>query len=782
MRSLPLTIAAGLILTLQVTAQQAPPTTAWKSGQFVVNTAGLLSRSDIVLAHPSTLPEEALPMGNGRLGVAIWSAQGFTAQLNRADTLPHRDSPGQLILPGLTALTSATDFHGRLDLYNATLIEHGNGLTLTAWVQTSTDTLVVDVTGADPNTRQTAELRLWPPRNPQTAAAGKTATLSETWTDHYGPGASGDQFGALAAITATGREVSAAITGPRSVTVTFKPAPDGHFRIIVASPHYNGNSTKEAALGRALENAGTTEHQAWWHNFWNHAGLIKITSPDGSGEYMENLRHLYLYTAAAESGDRFPGSQAGIGDLFSAVQDIHHWDPAAFWHWNLRMQVAANLEAGLPDLNQPYFRLYRENLPAIENWTKTHMGGRPGICIPETMRFNGAGIEYEGDWNTPALGLNCDAASKPYYNARTISTGAEVSLWIWRQYLATGDRAFLAQNYPVMAASAQFLLAYETRGKDGKMHTHPSNAHEQEWDTTDPTTDLSARSALFPAVIEAAGLLNTDHALAQQLKTEMTEIPSLPQEAKDTVTGAKQPVIAASYDPAAQQHNEENVGLEPVWPYNLIGDDSPQLALARATYVTRPYPVHQDWSFDPVQAARLGLGEEVKSTLIALTGKYQKYINGFANWGGPAGEFYVEQQAVVALALSEALVQDYDGLIRVAPAIPQPWNFAGTVWVRNRTQISVETNAGVPVTVVVAAGATETLSIRNPWPGQSVTVTDPQGSTVMRSADPVLKLPLVRGKSYLLQQAALRPRTFAPIDGEPASQIKELGPVQIGKK
>jgi hypothetical protein len=397
------------------------------------------------------------------------------------------------------------------------------------------------------------------------------------------------------------------------------------------------------------------------------------------------------------------------------------------------------------------------------------------------MRFNGPGIEYEGDWETPATGLNCDAASQPYYNARTISTGAEVSLWIWRQYLATGDRAFLTRNYPVMAESARFLLSYETRGDDGKMHTHPSNAHEQQWDTTDPTTDLSARSALFPAVIEAAMLLRTDSSLVQQLKLELTRIPPLPQAEKATMAGTKQQVIAESYDPAAQAHNEENIGLEPVWPYNLIADDSPQVALARATFATRPYPVHQDWSFDPVQAARLGLSDEVRSTLIALTGKYQKYINGFANWGGPAGEFYVEQEGVVALALAEALVQDYDGLIRIAPAVPHAWDFEGSVWVRNRTRIDVQTRAGVPDTVVIEAGAGETIAIRNPWPGESIEVIDANGKTTMRSTGPNFKLPVRQGSSYLLRPAGRTATAFASISGQASLQPKKLGAVQIGK-
>jgi alpha-L-fucosidase 2 len=760
-------------------------TTAWRGGHFAVDTAGLLGRSDIVLGEPNTKPAEAMPMGNGRLGIAVWAADGFTAQLNRADTLPHRDSPGQLVIPGLSKLNRAKDFSGRLDLYNGSLVEHGGGISLTAYVQISTDTLVIDVTGADPNVTQTATLRLWEPRKPNATAADRVGMLEQTWIDHYGPGASGETFGALAAITATGRDVSVAVSSPRSVTVTFKPAQDGHFRVMVASPHYNGGKDQLAGINSALANSDPQEHLAWWHSFWHRAGLIKLTSRDGSGEYLENLRNLYLYTAAAESGDRFPGSQAGIADLFSAVKDLHRWDPAAFWHWNLRMQVAANIDAGVSELNAPYFRLYRENLVNIKDWTAKHMAGRPGICVPETMRFNGVGVEYEPDWNRskPAIiGLNCDAGSQPYYNARTLSTAAEVSLWIWRQYLATGDRAFLASNYPVMAASAQFLLAYETRGADGKMHTHPSNAHEQEWDTIDPTTDLSARSALFPAVAQAAKLLHTDARLAQQLDAELSQIPPLPQAVKASRAG-KQTVIAESYDPAAVAHNEQNIGLEPVWPYNLIGDNSPKLALAKSTYATRPYPVHQDWSFDPVQAARLGLSDEVRSTLIALTERYQNYINGFANWGGPAGEFYIEQEGIVALALAEALVQDYDGLIRIAPGTPSQWDFEGSVWVRDRTRVDVQVRAGVPTTVAIEAGATSTLHIRNPWPGQPVEVMDARGKSVLKSAESNLELPVRKGEAYLLVPANAEgvPLAFAPITGTPALQVKRLGGVQLGK-
>ena len=105
------------------------------------------------------------------------------------------------------------------------------------------------------------------------------------------------------------------------------------------------------------------DHRKAWHAFWARAYLMKLSSPDGVAEYFENLRIIDLYTAAGESADLFPGSQAGIGDLYSSIRDTHQWGPSAYWHFNLRMQVAANLGAGVPELNQSYFRLYRENLP-----------------------------------------------------------------------------------------------------------------------------------------------------------------------------------------------------------------------------------------------------------------------------------------------------------------------------------------------------------------------------------------------------------------------------------
>ncbi len=794
---------AGVLAILVVVAAKgawtqtpAEKTTAWRDGTFHVDTAALIGRSTIVLGKANRQASEAMPLGNGRLGVAVWSAEGLTAQLNRADTLPDRLSPGQVVIPGLTSLTTAADYAGSLDLYNGEFREQGGGMTATAYVQPDTDVLVIDVTGANPGESQTAMLKLWPPREPRAMVNGTVGALSEAWIDNKNPESSGRSFGSLSGITVEGRAVSAKVVDSRTISVSFQPYPDGHFRVLVGAPHFDGSGDVFSIVRHELSGTKPEAHRNWWHRFWSRAAFIKVHSADGVGDYMENLRNIYLFSAAAERGEEYPGSQAGVADMLSSGRDAHRWDSSSFWHWNLRMQVAANIGAGLPELNAPYFNLYRENLPSIEDWTKQYMNGRPGACVPETMRFNGRGIEYESSWETTKvpgkIGRDCDLSFPPYYNARTLSTGAEVSLWIWQQYLATGDRAFLAANYPVMAASARFLLAYQKLGSDGLLHTSPSNAHETQWDVTDPTTDIAAAQALYPVTIEAAKMLGKDSELTHELKNAIPKIPPLPRtqasgaktllSASDDAAG--EDVIAESYLPAAENHNGENIGLEAVWPYDLISDTSPLFPLAKRTYEHRLFKSVADWSFDPIQAARLHLGDEVGSTLLTITERSQHTPNGFANWDKEYGEFYIEETGIVADALQEALVQDYDGVIRIAPAVPTGWDSDGSVFVRGKTKVDVQVRGGQVVTAVIEAGATGPLRVRNPWPGQAIDViVGAAGTKVVSGASSVdLNFQAVAGTKYLIQKHD-EPFTnliFAPVSGTTPREARKLKSVQIG--
>ncbi|HTG17637.1 MAG TPA: glycoside hydrolase, partial [Blastocatellia bacterium] len=278
-----LCIAVFCIASAQSGSTQASASPGTHDGRFVFDVPGVIGRSAVVLGKPNLEPSEAMPVGNGRLGVAVWSAEGFTAQLNRADTMPGRLSPGHVVIPGLAALTHAKDYAGRLDLYRGEFREQGGGMTATAYVEPDTDALIVAVTGADPNQAQTAALKLWAPRSPTAAAEGRTGSLAESWVDDTNPGASGRAFGTLSAITAEGVGVAATVTEPRTITVTFRPFPDGHFRVRVAVPHFDGSGDTKAVAGRDLAPQPDAAHASWWAGFWKRAAMIKITSKDGAG-------------------------------------------------------------------------------------------------------------------------------------------------------------------------------------------------------------------------------------------------------------------------------------------------------------------------------------------------------------------------------------------------------------------------------------------------------------------------------------------------------------------
>ncbi len=793
--------ATGLFASQHVLATISVVPTKQSEGARNSSRGGLISRSDIVLGRPNLEATQALTLGNGRLGVAVWSADGLTAQLNRGDTLPELLPVARISIPGLSALTRANNYSGRLALYDAEFREQGCGQTISAFVDKPTDTFVIDVTGADPAQVQTVRLHFPADatlrRVPKPEALGAVGLISETWTDDQQPGSSGRGFGSLAALTAQAEQVTASVTDPETVSLSFRPFADGHYRVLVAAPHFNAQAgsaatVAQASLSRfkASNSAKPTATRDWWHTFWQQAAYMKITSADGNGEYMENLRALYLYSAASESSGEYPGSQAGVADILSSAP-AHHWDPAAYWHWNLRMQTAANISSGVASLNGPYFNLYRSNLRSIEEWTQKHMAGRPGICVPETMRFNGPGIEYE-TWDIsgpPIVGLNCAGDSKPYYNARTISTGAEVAHWIWLQYLATNDRSFLSANLPVMIAASRFMMSYETTKPDGLLHTTPSNAHETQWDVEDPTTDLAARTVLYSDTLHALKVVGDSNPLANQLQSEISKIPPFPRtevgQSKTLLTAsanaADRNVIGDSYEPAAENHNVENIGLDPVWPYDLIGDSSPLFELAKRTYEHRPYPTNQDWSFDPIQAARLGLRDEVQSTLIKLTETYQTFINGYANWGGTSGEFYIEQQGVVAAALNEALVQDYDGLIRINPAFPSDWDVQGEVAVRGNTRVEVSVSHGAVKEVIIRAGSSAKLKIRNPW-GQGEAELVSAGRPAIKLTGTTFEFDAVSGRAYKLYRKGESSASTEPreISGTAPNTAKKLGPVQIG--
>jgi hypothetical protein len=134
--------------------------------------------------------------------------------------------------------------------------------------------------------------------------------------------------------------------------------------------------------------------------------------------------------------------------------------------------------------------------------------------------------------------------------------------------------------------------------------------------------------------------------------------------------------------------------------------------------------------------------------------------------------------------LDEALVQDYDGTLRIAPAWPSSWDVSGTVYVQDNTKVDVQVHGGVPTTVAIESGADQVMTVRNPWPGRRVEVVDGRTGRVVTGPTTAtdLRLAARSGHSYLVQQQdqPVSVMPFAPVTGTPATEPKHLGSVSIG--
>ncbi|MGY2876525.1 hypothetical protein ACVW00_003715 [Marmoricola sp. URHA0025 HA25] len=743
-------------------AAGAAATTAWRGGQLRVDTRGVVSRSDLVLEKPASREEQSMPLGNGRLGAAVWNRDGLTAQLNRNDTFPNLRTAGRLVVPGLMQLATAPDYHGRVDLYDGQLRQSGGGMTAQTYVRADADQLVLEVTGAPVGKQQTAELRLPANRTPATYAGGGVAALAETFA------ASDRTTGAVAAMTADARDVAATVVDPDTVRLTFTPRRDGSFRLVVGVPSYTGGDVAKAssaAVADADRGRLDVAHLGWWHRFWEgQVAPIRISSPDGTGEYMEALRAQQLYTTASTQRGDLPTGQAGAANMLYPWPDAAV-SPSTWFHFNLRQQVFANYGAGTASFNAPYLRLYTGHLQRMEAVTRQHWPTAEGVCVPELINYDGTTTD------------GCDSTEAPVWTNRILTGGLEVSRDVWETYRYTGDATYLDEGYPLMREVAKFYLSLLQPGEDGRLHLHHVNSFETQWDTTDPTTDVAGLRTMFPIVARLAAQRG-DADLASRLETAIRKLPELP-----TTTRQGEQVLAwsATAEPAK---NTQNTDMEALYPWGQLDAGS---ALMQTTFDKRVFPLTREWSEDAIWAARLHRPAEMEKALVQGTADLQKYANGFSVHGKnddpeSSHNLYSSWNAIVAGAVQDGLVQSYDGTVRVATAIPQDWDVDGSVALPGGHRVSTQVHDGQPLYVGIRAGSDDTLKIANPWPGEHVRVTSDDRTVVAPTDSASVTVPVADGTSYVLERVAhpVSSYPFQEIGGTPATSAKHLGGQTLG--
>lgn len=309
---------------------------------------------------------------------------------------------------------------------------------------------------------------------------------------------------------------------------------------------------------------------------------------------------------------------------------------------------------------------------------------------------------------------------------------AWLCLHIYEHYKFTGDREFLAEKYDTMREAAEFFEDYLIEDGKGRLVTSPSVSPENTYYTKDgvkgtlcqgPTMDSSILNQLFTAVAESAQILDIDTEFAMKMLELRSRLP-------EPEVGKYGQIMewAEDYDEVEPGHRHISQ-LFALYPADIISfHKTPELAKAARATLDRRLSYgggHTGWSRAWIinMWARLFDGEKVGENVTALLSNSTS-INMFdmhppfqidGNFGGGAG-------------IAEALLQSHSGEICFIPALPKEWESGSVKGMKAR--------GGFEVSFSWAGGKMQTAEIKSLC-GNSCTVYSDAPIEIYKDGKPV---------------------------------------------
>ncbi|MBQ8509375.1 MAG: hypothetical protein IJ493_05635 [Clostridia bacterium] len=513
---------------------------------------------------------------------------------------------------------------------------------------------------------------------------------------------------ALTAVSAD--EHDAVCVGSHSADLRFTPKKQRDILLyITIGIGDTAEDAKKTALEQ-LQNALHTgfqaiaeAHLASWEKFWEKSF---VSLPEDQ-DFLENLWYLNLYYANCQMRGSVPAHFCN--GIWGSYHDFVPW--GGYFHYNGQLATFPLEAADHPELTETYYRFRRAQLPQAMNFAR-EIKHTSGAFYDDICDMNGVMSTGEKD--------NC-------------TCGAQIALGMYQHYLYTGDEKFLRETVlPVMREIGRFYLDVLVMAEDGCWHIYKTQGYEGSPLLDDSITDHAMIRALFTTLQkllpaeEAAVYRERLERLAPFTAVNFDEDEltadgrishgigkgKMPPADRVLGVGIKDGkwIRKTRGNPAKDYYGFPDTEMAPLFPAGITGLAERDSELFRM--ITNSALLHHEvkfghemetcmgWCMMPIYLARLGQAEllvnQCEQTISGwiiypqgfgfytpmdrqegyITERFRHYRSrreGTSERGAVPGwnfrHFDYETLPILAASVNEILLQSYDGILRLFPAV-----------------------------------------------------------------------------------------------------------------